>query len=549
MDIGGGKRVLMVGDEGVALYATTGKGMERENSISWEVPNFEDQLTDALELQNTAKSVLVLFDSADQAYKNEEIPGTIGALNKGNFVKRKAMQLFPSHPIRAALEIKPTGKKRRSASDNVSYLFAALPENDRLDRIGQALLKSGVPISGFGLLPIESSGLVQELAKKVFGTKQKVKGGRTEQKSGSRWAAIIGQHETGARRQVFIKDGNLAFTRLTPTSEAGVSGAGWAEEVMQEFKGTLAYISRIGYNINDGLDLIVICGDIEKEFFDPKAMPVTNFKCMNTSEALRQLGVKSVGLEKTNFADAVHAAWSAKKSVLKLPIRVPSIHRIMAPRLTARVASVMLVLTALGAAYYTFDNYSTYRAFEEELTQSENQRVMLDREYQAEAKIFEELPVKPLEIKGAIAVKKLLDANTVPLAPLFNTLKGALGEDIFLESITYKHTAVGASGLDATNSAPAIFAGAASADDRGEIQVNFKFSLPMTMQLEQKVTRAETLEKALQTAFPKLTVRIISQFGKVDRQGKLEGQVGGESAAIGSALDDLAEIELKGPPL
>src|SRR5688572_3826374 len=163
MEIGGGKRILMVGDEGVVLYAGSGRAIERETSIAWEVPNFEDQLTEVLAAQNTSKSVLVLFDSADQAYKNEEIPGNIGALNRANFVKRKAMQLFPSHPIRAAMEIKSEGKRgRKRAGENASYLFAALPENDRLDRLGKSLLESGVPISGFGLLPIESSSLVQE---------------------------------------------------------------------------------------------------------------------------------------------------------------------------------------------------------------------------------------------------------------------------------------------------------------------------------------------------------------------------------------------------
>lgn len=535
----------MVGDEGVALFVSSARGLERETSIAWEVPNFEDQLTEALSERNSSKSVLVLFDSADQAYKNEEVPGTIGALNRGNFVKRKAMQLFPSHPIRAALEVKPAGKKgRRPADDPVAYLFAALPENERLDRLGKALLEAGVPIAGFGLLPVESSSLVQELAKKTFGAKDK----RSPVKP-SRWAAIIGQHETGARRQVFIKDGNLAFTRLTPTSEAGVSGAGWAEEVMQEFKGTIAYITRIGYNINEGLDLIVVCGELEKQFFDAKDLQVTNFRCMTAAEALKQIGVKSFGLDKTNFADAVHAAWAGKKSVLKLPMRVPSIHRIQAPRLAARFASAALFLTALGAAWFAFSDYQSYRTTQEEIMERQNQRAMLSREYEQESKIFDALPVRPEVVKGALAVKKVLETNTVPLAPTLNTLKKALGDDIFLEEISYLHEpspALSIEGGDTSKSGRP--AKVAAGEDRGNITVTFKFSLPDSMQLEQKVTRAEALEKTLEEAFPKYSVRIVSQFGNVDRQGKMQGDLGATSQRQSNSTD-LAEFELKGVPL
>lgn len=540
----GGKRILMVGDEGVALFASSARGIERETSIAWEVPNFEEQLTEALAERNTSKSVLVLFDSADQAYKNEEVPGTIGALNRGNFVKRKAMQLFPSHPIRAALEVKPVGKKgRRTSGDPVSYLFAALPENDRLDRLGKALLEAGVPIAGFGLLPVESSSLVQEMAKKTFGAKDK----RSPVKP-SRWAAIIGQHETGARRQVFIKDGNLAFTRLTPTSEAGVSGAGWAEEVMQEFKGTIAYITRIGYNINDGLDLIVVCGELEKQFFDAKDLQVTNFRCMTAAEALKQVGVKSFGLDKTNFADAVHAAWAGKKSVLKLPMRVPSIHKIQAPRLAARFASGALFLTALAAAYFSFSDYQSYRAIQEEIMERENQRSMLAREYEQESKIFDALPVKPEIIKGALATKKVLETNTVALAPTLNTLKKALGDDIFLEEFKYLHEPTAALNLEGSDTGVGGYVPPPAPGDRGKITLSFKFALPSSMQLEQKVTRAEALEKSLQEAFPKYSVRIVTQFGKVDRQGKMQGDLGAAQTQTNS-MTDLAEFELKGVPL
>ena len=161
-----------------------------------------------------------------------------------------------------------------------SYLFVAIPETDNIDRVSAAMLEAGVPIAGFGLLPAESAGLVTLLSDRLFAGK-----GRK-----SHWAVLIGQHEAGGLRQVIVKDGRLALTRMTPPSEGGLQGPGWVEGVIHEFKATLTYITRFGYSADDGLDVIVVCGDAEKKIFDQKTLPVTNFQCLETADALSVVG-------------------------------------------------------------------------------------------------------------------------------------------------------------------------------------------------------------------------------------------------------------------
>jgi hypothetical protein len=537
----GGKRVLLIGGEGVVLYAPVGKGIEREVAVAWDVPNFTEQLVDALKSKNASKSLVVLFDDADQAYKKEEIPSTIGKFDRASYVKRKISQLFPSHPIRAAMEVRPTKKKSggftltAAPKQSPWYLFAALPELERLDVIGNVLLKSGVPVAGFGLLPVESEGLVAELAAKVFPTDGKK----------SRWAVIVSQQETGGFRQVFIKDGNLAMTRLIRVSHGTLSGAQWAEEVIKEFRASLAYVSRIGFSAAEGLDLAVICGEIEKQFFDPRALGVTGFKCLTPSEALKVIGAKSSGLDKTIYGDGLFAAWVAKKSALDLPVRIPSIHRIMAPRLVARVGAGLMVLSVLGLSYMTFDTYSAYSGLQDDIEQKQNQKTMLDREYEQESKVFDALPVKPEVVKGIMGVKKTLEDNTVDIAPTLNTFKLALGDDIFLTEFDYKHTP----GPALSPKAPSGFlAQAPDPKSRGTVKMSFKFGLPATMLLEQKVNRAEALQKSLESAFPGYNVKIQTQFGNVSREGSFSGGVG-ETGAAGPATEDLASFEMEGPPL
>ncbi|TAL35552.1 MAG: hypothetical protein EPN97_07205 [Alphaproteobacteria bacterium] len=539
------RRVLLVGGEGVVLYGPAGKGVDRETSISWEVPNFDQQLVEALGGKNQGKSVVVLFDGADQTYRKEENIPKLSPFDRPRFVKRKLEVAFPSYPIRASLEVKPPklkGKAAKGASrEQPSYLFVALPETEQLDRIGNAMFEAGVPVAGFGLLPLESTGLVNELSDKVFGGAGKK----------SRWAVLIGQHETGGLRQVVIKDGNLALTRLTPTSEAGISGTGWVEEVTREFKATLTYISRFGYSNDDGLDVIVVCGDVEKQFFDQKAIPVTNFRCVNLTEALKFIGVRAFGLEKSNFADALHAAWVGRKPALKLAVRIPSIHRIMAPRLAAQVASVLLVLGIIGLVGVSGKSFQEYRATEDEIAQKEIQKLGLDREYEQETKIFEALPVKPDVVKATLAVKGVLENNTADMRPLLHTLKNNIPSDVRFESLHVEHSASASLKVEGAITNAGLFGRAPDPKDRGQVLIRFAFTLPDSLTLEQKVARSEDLVKLLQEAFKGYDVNLKQQFENVKREGQSQGYVGDDPKAqkSGGGLVDTAVIELKGAPL
>jgi hypothetical protein len=537
--LGSKKRILMVGGEGVALFGPTARGIEREAALSWEVPDFDTQLVEALTEQNRGYPVLILFDGADQTYRKEENIPKLAALDRARYIKRKLDQAFPSYPVRASTMVKPK-------DGEPFYLFVALPETDRLDAISADMMEAGTPISGFGLLPAESVGLVKTLAGKVF---------THEGGAPSRWAVLISQHETGGLRQVVVRDGNLALTRITPTSEAGVHGPGWAEEVMREFKATLTYIARFGYTAEEGLDVMVICSSIDKQFFSDKTLPVTNFQCLTLTEALSAIGSKGVGLGETNFGDALHAAWAARKRALSVPIVVPSIHRIMVPRMVARLASVALTLLFFALGFFVSGQYSEYGATQQEVSDRTRQKELLEQEYAQESRIFEAYPIKPHVVKSVLAVKQLVDDSTVNIAPTLNLLRAALDNDIRLDSLSFAHDATGmfnaASGLpDRTTITPA--------QRRGSVTVNFRFGLIGGLTLEQKVQRAEGLVKILQEKFPGYDVRIASQFGNISRTGSFAGESGqmplnadGTPAPPPSTApeDQKAEIEMTGPPL
>lgn len=553
MGLGGKKRVLMVGGEGVVLYSPSGKsGMERELSVAWDVPDFEDQLTEGLS-RGGGKSLVILFDGADQTYRREENIPKLSPIDRPRFVKRKLELAFPSYPIRASMEVKSGGGKKKKGlslggggqKSAPAYLFVALPETEQVDRVSAAVMEAGIGVSGFGLLPTESSSLVSELSEKVFAG-----AGRR-----SRWALLVGQNETGGLRQVVVKDGNLALTRLTPASDAGTSGPGWVEDVIREFKATMTYISRFGYTPEDGLDVMIVCGDIEKEFFSGQDIGVQHFKCMNPGEALRHIGVRSFGLEKSNFADPVHAAWVGKKRSLRLPVRVPSLHRIHAPRLAAAVGAIALSLGVVGLLGVSAQAMLSYSSTKSEIANKENRKQSAQREYADESKKFDVLPMNPAVVRSAMDVKEMLEQNTVDLSALLYRLQEALGGDITLEDLSLVHEpseAMKGGGASPRGRINRSMRGAAApnpAEARGKVKMSFSFSLPDRLPLEQKVIRAEQLQQSLQQKFPGYNVVIIQPFSGISRDGTIRGGVGDVTDKRPGSKKDTARFEIEGAPL
>lgn len=536
VQISGGKRVLLLGSDGVVIYGPASGGVEREASLPWDLPNFDEQLVQVLSRQNN-RPVLVLFDGADQTYRKEDNIPKLSPLDRARFVKRKLNLAFPNYPIRASLEVKPPKTKGRALRPATpSYLFVALPETDQIDRVARAILESGAPVGGFGLLPAESASLVPALANKIFAG---------DGRAPSRWSVLIGQHETGGLRQVVVKDGNLALTRLTPAAEGGVSGAAWSEEVIREFRATMTYISRFGYNPDDGIDVIIVCDDISRQFFSAAELGVERFRCMSVSDALKLIGAKSFGLDKMNFTDGLHAAWIAKKRQLSVPVRVPSLHKIMAPRLAAQLGSVGLAMAAAALVYMTFSSFQENYVLSQEIEQRQSASAMLERELADESKIFDTLPVKASLLRGTLKVKGMLAENTVPISGVMTRLKSSIGSDVQITNISYTHTPSPNLQLDKIR--PTGAPSPAASPTRGLINMRFSFILTESMPLEQRVNRAEALQRSLQENFPGYTVTIAAQFGRVNRDGSFQGNLTG--SAQPEAAVEAAEIVMEGPPL
>jgi len=531
----GRKRILMIGNEGVVLFGPSLKGgVEREASLSWELPDFDKKLVEALQKKNEKKSVLVLYDGSDNAFRKETNLPKLGSMDRAKYIKRKLDQVFSNYPVRMFLDVTPK-KGADGEKPPIEYLFVAITEMDRIDRVADSLLESGVHVSGVCILPIESESLIQTLEQKVNG-----------KASAARWIVLAGQNEDGGLRQVIVKDGNMAFTRIIPTSEAGVKGEAWANEFIAEFKATETYLTRLNYKPEEGLSIIMICGEEEKNFFAAKEFsPGDSFKCLTAEEALKLLGFKHNLIGDVNYSDSIYAGWMSKKSGLKLPVSLAKISNIKWPRIVASVTSLLMMLGIFAISYFAFRLYEETNELDLEIDKQRIQQRMLQKEYDEESVVFNQFPIKMEVVKGTVAVNDFLKGNVFKMTPLFNVLRAVLPKDIKLAELEVKHKSSDSGIIDRIRGR-----GNAEESSAKTMQIIMKYSLVKSMPLEEKVLRAENLLTLLKGRLPGYQIKLDQQFGNVSRDEGFSGKSDEKSVAERSgASAEYSIISIEGPAL
>lgn len=550
-------RVLVLGDEGVALFLTNGKKIERECSLPWLVPNFEDELISVLKAKNSSTPVFILYDALEQQYRKEDIVKT-NILDQQKLVKRKLSSLFPNVLAYAHIHLKP-GKKDKKApkSKHNSYLIAAIPQTEHMKRIQYVLTESRVDISGMALLPVESSSFANTFMKKITGKKKADK-----DTPSARWTLMISHHETGGLRQIFTKDGTLALTRLTPLSDNSSENANWAEEVYREYTGTMSYISRFGFNPNDGLDIIVICNEQNKQLLKTHDFKDANLHLLTIDEAYNLFGFSFSSKRKNptdQYADLLHAGWLARQRRLKMPFKIDWIQSIAIPRKVAKSAAALMFIGILALGGLNFNTWQKYLGLKDDIAGKESQKTALEKEYDLEAKIFDVLPVRPQTVRVALELKELMEKKSIQPPLTYQRINSVFRGQATLLSISLtdnrdpdddftkkrKDTRYGFQGIGQGNT-PKMF-------------VTIRFRLEDTTPLQEKVQKVEGFKENLESLFPGYEAEIIKQYGGNAAQQAARNASGVMSKATGvddpvapAAIDPIenyAEIQLSEAPI
>lgn len=394
------RAAIIMMDDGVCVHKMSGSTVSFVGAVLWRSSDFELKLAEIIE-RSSVSSVVILNDAVEQHYRKEKIVIPT-SLDRANIIKRRLNVAFPNYPMRSAVILKEStalskAQAGKDAEPGDVYLFAAAPSTESFGRVIRSIARTDCNIVGYGLLPVESCGMVREMSRKLA---QKWGGA-----SGATWTILIGQHRGGGLRQIVVRGTELALTRVTPVDEpSGGGGDAWAADVFNELQATLGYLSRFGYAPEDGLNIVVIGDRDHSAVIEDMVSVPCNFEALTPGEAAKLLKIKLAKGEGDHFADALHAAWAGRKTTLTLPLTAKEISDVAGPR---RAASIAMLLLSVGfgvASYYASSEAVRYYQDTKNLEVAKIRQADIERIYQEELKRKESMGIDVNLIKAALDI-------------------------------------------------------------------------------------------------------------------------------------------------
>lgn len=443
------RAVLFLTDDGVTLHQVKGKTVSFVGSETWKGEGFDSRIEQLL-YPVRGTSVTILNDAVEQHYRKEKVV-VVTLLDKKNMVQRRLNVSFPNYPMRAAMALKAEVDKaapKQEGPRGEPYLFAAVPSTESYSRLVRGLSQSEVGVSGYGLLPVESVQMVKTLSGKLA-----QRWGGT---SGATWSILIGQHHGGGLRQIVIRGGELALTRVTPVDEPNPEAVEiWAGDVSQELQATLSYLSRFGYSPEDGINIMVVGNPQYTALLEDLINVPCNFEALSPLEAGRLLNISLRDPQgASHYADGLHAGWVAKKVGLTLPLVSRELQAIARPRKTATAIMLGLNVILAGALYISSEEaQGIYRA-SRNLEVAENRKTEIDRLYQEEVKRKEMMGIDVNLIKGSLDIHGRLFSQRTDVLALIEDVSRSL-ETLRIDGFEYKNEGDALTAPNANPSDPA----------------------------------------------------------------------------------------------
>lgn len=525
--------VLIIGNAGAVLsYVAGGRVLGK-----WTVTDFGDaaveRLTNAIE-ERRRVPVIVLIDMLEQSYRRTAIP-PVGPAARRRVIKRRLNIDYPSDEIKAAL---PLGEKIGPRGDPV-YLFVALPSSPELENWIAFLHSISNPIASLAMLPIESASLADALARAITRPDAgKGKKGETVEKG--KWTLLISQQQTGGFRQIVVRRGRLAMTRLTPDSSERSETAG---VITQELSSTLGYLTRLGYTESDGLDVIVIGPRSLRETLDRGQLPVRSVTVLTPTEAGALLELTNVVDPAGDFGELLYAAWAAGRRKPTVNLAATALGQRQVQVAAARKWVVpALSMSAIMLAAYCGNTVADLWPLRQDVALANTILEQLQGRLNQMNLEIEQYPDQSKKITISLDVLTRLVAETVDPLPMLRAIGESLGPGHHLKRLVWKtEDARVATARQGTY-------GVSQPDSESSPTVGIILTLDLgsVTDPERAIAEANALADRLQQRFAEQRVEVVRPPLDILPSQTFVGS-SSEDAPLGSVGELSAEILIKGP--
>lgn len=501
--------VLNVGDDNVVLTRFNDRKVANAWLGSPDPAMAQEELGEALAADPKAR-ISVIFDTLDQSFKEEEIP-RVGVLDRRKILARHINMAFPGANLRGARLVAETKKK------TLLYEFASVPLDGRVPGWVDFAESLPNPKGGYYAIAPENADLVKALAPKDAPVEE----------GQNHWRHLIGINVSGGLRQIIEKNGRLSLTRLTQAPPPETSPADFADMIIRDFKATITYIRRLGYQVGEPLDVVALTTRENKAVLEELTWDGARSVSVYTPyEAGLTLGLGSLGREDQAYCDVLHAAWFASKRRPVMPLTRSAALGDTKDDLrelayaAAPYAAGIAVAATLGWGGWTGYELLDYRGRNEALG---TQLVGLTGGLATARERVGGLAYDPKRVRNIIEVDKALDAGQVDIVPTLHGIFEALQSDAVL--MDFKFNVAGTT--------PA--AGAAAAE-KAEYVVTTRLKLASVVTTaDEAVSVARKLEGRLNASFGKgFKVQMTREPANSETKESSSGGLFGQERTAGS---------------
>lgn len=413
--------VLNVGDDNVVLTRIVDRKVANAWLGSADPAMATEELGEALAEDPKAK-ISMIFDTLDQSFKEEEIP-KVSVLDRRKVLARHIHMAFPGQNLRGARLVSQTDKK------TLIYELASIPLDGRVPAWLDFIQSLPHPKGGIYTLAGENIDIVRALASKDAAPPE----------TGNHWRHLIGINVTGGLRQIIEKNGRLCLTRLTQAPPPDTSPTDFAEMILRDFKATITYIRRLGYQVGEPLDVVMLTTAENKATLEDSTWDGARSVAVYTPyEAGLVLELGSLGREDQAYCDVLHAAWFASKVKPTLPLTraaamgdtkddIRELAYLVAPY-AAGVLAASLVGWTGWTGYQLYDYSTRNEILRAQLTGVQN-------ELSSAQSLLGALPYQAEQVRNAIEVTDKLNAGRFDLVPLIQQVSKSLEGDAIVLSL------------------------------------------------------------------------------------------------------------------
>jgi hypothetical protein len=332
--------VLLLGDEGAILVYTKGKRVQRRLFAPSPQPEHVKTMTELM-ASHPKVPLRILVDSIDQQYVRHVLP-PVSALSIHKLVQRRLDRDFPPEDIKGALQI----GRDRTGRKEWNYLLISLANTAQIQGWMELMLEQPNELLGVHLVPAETQHYYPAIAGLITQ--------RTYEGTRATWKLLVSHNKVGGFRQVVLRDGKLAFTRLTQSLDDAIPAV-VAGNVEQEILNTMEYLRRLGYTDPATLEIVAVVAQEVKEALDLKRFNVAGAYAVSPIEVAEMLGLEQAALSADRYGDVVmatHFATISKPSLRLMSKYGKQLAQFYQIRLIARLAggvlAALLVLSSLG---------------------------------------------------------------------------------------------------------------------------------------------------------------------------------------------------------